>query len=146
MKYLFSFLLLTSVFACHSPETADKTTDVFAYYLRNAFGSSIPKENRSYILVPENGCKGCRQSELTLLREAIGEKRNDAIEYIFSSKVAVPPSFANSTQLKIDSLCLIDKINLPISNITIIRTENEKVTLLKEITADRMDSIGIYLK
>lgn len=147
MKRFAVFFFLAACFACHSPEVVpDRTTAIFSYYLQNAFAKTIPAESRYYILVPELGCKGCRQSELLLLDETTRKNRNAAIEYIFSPKVPVPSSFAFHSQVKIDSLSLIDKINLPISNITIVRTENKKVTLLKEITAERMDSIGVYLK
>lgn len=132
--------------ACSTTPKRDPHSEVFAYYLRNAFGDSIPAAKHTWVLVPENGCKGCRQSELAMLHEELRKTSVQELEYVFSPDVPVPVTLVRPAGYRIDKQGLIDKINLPVSNITIIRTENGRIMQLHEVTADRMDSLREYLR
>lgn len=147
--FILLFLFLLSDCAPEKKER-DKNSSVFAYYLRTAFGDSIPCEKQYYILVPQNGCKGCRQSEMQILHdEVLNFQLNNKLknlQYIISPRAGADLNLIKPAPVRIDSVGLIDKINLPLSNITIIRTENGMISLFKEVNADRMDSIGFYLQ
>ena len=139
-------VLLVVIIACSHPQQRDQRSQVFAYYLRKAFGDSVPEQKHTWILVPENGCKGCRQSELALLHEALRTTGVQELEYVFSPDVPVPVTLVRPAGFRIDQKGFIDKINLPVSNITIIQTEKGRVVKLHEVSAERMDSIAEYLK
>lgn len=140
------FFITVVMIACSSAPKRDPQSEVFAYYLRSAFGDSIPDAKHTWVLVPQNGCKGCRQSELALLHEELRMTGVQELEYVFSPDVPVPVTLVRPAGYRIDDKGLIDKINLPVSNITIIQTENGRILQLHEVTADRMDSLREYLK
>ena len=142
------FVFLLFVIACNpsKPAGADKTTTVFSYYLKTAFGDSIRNEKHTYVLVPITGCKGCRSDALILLHDEILKSGEKDLTYIFSPALQAADSLAKPCKLLIDTSALIDRINLPISNITIVKTEKGKVISLVSIRGEMMDSIGYYLK
>lgn len=148
MRATICFWILLAVVGCDQPSQSskDKNTTVFNFYLKSAFNDSIADEPKIWILAPTAGCKGCRQSEMGIVHKEILRLRIKNVEYIFPEKMPVNDSDILPCKYRIDKKELIDRINLPISNLTIIRTSRGKIDLLKEISSDRIDSIGYYLK
>jgi hypothetical protein len=144
----FIFSLLIIVVACREPkrEAVDKTTKVFSYYLETAFADSIPDKKHVYILIPKLGCKGCRQDALNELQQQLMKSGEKNYTYIVSPEAAPPGKLAEPGNVLIDTSELIDHINLPVSNIAILKTENGKVISLISIRSETTDSIGYYLR
>lgn len=145
---LFLMIGVSFFLACndsHEP-AVDKTTAVFSYYLHAAFGDSIRKEKQTYVLIPKIGCKGCREGALAELHQEIIKSGEKHLTYIFSPSVNLADTLVKPCNFLIDKSELIDKINLPISNITFIKTENGKVISLVSVRSETMDSIGYFLR
>lgn len=146
-RFQYTLLLLLLGAACTTVPVRDKESEVFDYYLHAAFGDSIRIQKAMYLIVPEKGCKGCRAIEFGLLEEELNQMQNkSAIQFIFSKNTEASAYFKGQIPSRTDHSGLIDRINLPLSNITIVKTENRRISFLKEISADRMDSIGYYLR
>jgi len=146
MRSLFLFVFLFFVVACHREKPTDHTTTVFAYYLKTAFGDSIRNEKHTYVMIPRMGCKGCRENALSVLHREIIKLGDKNLTYIFSPSVNLADTLVQPCKFMIDNSELIDKINLPISNIAILKTENGKVISLVSVRSETTDSIGFYLR
>ncbi len=147
MRIAFFIFLLLFVVACNDSkrETRDQTTSVFAYYLKTAFADSIPDKKHLYILIPKLGCKGCRQDALNELQLQLINSGEKNYTYIVSPASESLSKHTEPGTSRIDTSELIDHINLPISNIAILKTENGKVISLVSIRSETTDSISYYL-
>lgn len=147
MRFFYVAFILVFAIACSDSkqETSDQTTTVFSYYLKTAFGDSIRNEKHTYVLIPKMGCKGCREDALRELQLQIVRSGKKNITCIFSPAVNLADTLLNPGNLLVDTSELIDKINLPISNIAILKTERGKVISLQSIRSETTDSIGFYL-
>ncbi|CAN5900543.1 hypothetical protein BH11BAC7_BH11BAC7_15430 [soil metagenome] len=145
-RFLFFLAVCFSIACKETPvKNEDKTTAVFSYFLKTAFDDSIKEAKQVYILIPKMGCKGCREDALRTLQQEINQRGNQNITYIFSSAVLIADTFAAKQNVLIDSTGLLDKINLPISNITILKTDKKQVNSIVTIRSEMMDSIAFYL-
>ncbi len=147
MKFSYLIFLLLVVIGCNESkhETNDQTTTVFSYYLKTAFEDSIPNEKHVYILIPSLGCKGCRQDALKELQQQVINSGEKNYTYIVSPTSQSLGMRTEHGIFLVDTSELIDHINLPISNIAILKTENGKVISLVSIRSETTDSIGYYL-
>ncbi|HET6992532.1 MAG TPA: hypothetical protein VFJ43_14460 [Bacteroidia bacterium] len=148
MKSIFLLCLFTLTIACNQPKQnpPDRNTEVFAYYLKTAFGDSIRNEKHIYIMIPAIGCKGCRTDALVVLHNEIIKSGEKNATYILSPSVNLADSLIRPCRFLIDSSGLIDRINLPISNIAILKTSNGKVISLVSIRSEITDSIPSLLR
>jgi hypothetical protein len=148
MKYLFYLAAAFCIFSCTPVEQKgqSQSTEIFAYYLRTAFGDSIPKEKHLFILVPEAGCKGCRNDALYILHKEAMRTQEKNITYIFSPAVHFSDSLTAPYPAKTDSSKLIDKINLPISNIAFVKTVDGSVVWINSVRSETTDSIASFLR
>jgi hypothetical protein len=148
MKYFFFIAIIVAFISCTATEKKeqDQATETFAYYLRTAFGDSIPKEKHLFILVPEVGCKGCRQDALYILHNEAIRSQTKSITYIFSPAVHYNDSLTSPYETMTDSSKLIDKINLPISNIAFVKTLDGNVVSINSIRSETTDSIASFLR
>jgi hypothetical protein len=143
MKHFFFLLLLflcLSSCANKQPQ-ADKTTETFNYFLKESLGDSIPQTAKIWVLIPQNGCKGCRQSGIKKLAEILNQNHPEIsviISPAITDTILIPARFDHSG--------LIDQINLPVSGFTIIKTKNKKVYDIREVQPDRIDSLPYYLE
>jgi hypothetical protein len=147
MKSLF-LLTVALLFACNGKlqkQEADPNTKVFSYYLRTAFNDSIPQEKRLYILVPKNGCKGCRSGALYEVRNSISPAQANEVITIVAPDLGYIDSLLPG-KVYHDTDDLIDRINFPVSNITLVKTENGKITSLRQVRTETIDSIPYFLK
>jgi hypothetical protein len=125
---------------------ADKTSTVFSYYLKEAFRDSIKQEKETYILIPKVGCKGCREDALNVLQQEAKKSGIKKLTFIISPTVTLPENFSQSAIVLVDNSDLIDRINLPVSNIAILKTEKGRVISLVSIRSETTDSIGYFLR
>ncbi|MDQ3108873.1 MAG: hypothetical protein M3R17_03170 [Bacteroidota bacterium] len=147
MKSICVVAMIIAIISCHEETKKEQSvTDIFSYYLKTAFGDSIPKEKHLFILVPETGCKGCREDALHILHDEAIKTGRTGITYIFSPKVHFNDLMTAPYKTLTDSSMLIDKINLPISNITFIKTAHGKVESINAIRSETTDSIRALLK
>ncbi|MGL4596020.1 MAG: hypothetical protein ACRCYO_00740 [Bacteroidia bacterium] len=105
----------------------DKQTEIFNYYLHQAFSDSIATLPQLYVLVPRNSCKGCIQAQMRKIRSSIAPYGSIACAGIVAPESVSLASMDSICPTKIDTLGLLDRINLPISGITLIHTENGRV-------------------
>ncbi len=147
MRFPYLIFLLVVLIACNDSkqEIRDQTTVVFSYYLKTAFADSIPDKKHVYILIPKLGCKGCRQDALNELQQQLVNSGEKNYTYIASPSSESTSTLTGHGIFRVDSTGLIDKINLPVSNIAILKTENGKVISLVSIRSETTDSIGYYL-
>jgi hypothetical protein len=145
MKSFSLFCLFILAIACQSKQNPpDQKTAVFSYYLETAFADSIPDNSHTYIMIPSIGCKGCRIDALSVLHKEIIKSNAKNVTYIISPSVNLTDSLINPCEFMVDKSGLIDRINLPISNIAILKTEKGKLISLVSIRSEMIDSIGYY--
>ncbi len=129
MRHSICFFFLALAFSCqeNKKHVADKQTTIFNYYLHQAFNDSIATKPCLYVLVPQNSCKGCIQMQLRKIRSAIAPYGSISCLGIVAPKTVSLASMDSICPSKTDTLGLLDRINLPISGITLVHTENRRV-------------------
>ncbi|MCU0432327.1 MAG: hypothetical protein MUC87_02600 [Bacteroidia bacterium] len=129
MKYLCSaFFFIAACASDTAPRQPDKPTRVFSYYLRTAFGDSIPQEAQMYMLVPQNGCKGCMVRQLGTLAESLRTENSLPVQLILARKISGTDSLRPFIQQsRYDTHALMDRIDLPVAGVTLIKTSRGKV-------------------
>jgi hypothetical protein len=130
MKYLYlSFILFAACASDPAPKQSDKPTRVFNYYLRTAFDDSIPAAPQLYLLVPQTGCKGCMVRQINTMAESLRAENNLPVQLIMARNISDIDSLTSYVQQsRFDSLGLMDRIDLPIAGVTLIKTEKGSIT------------------
>ncbi len=142
--WIFFILLLPACGPVQEP--FDLHTETFRFYLREAFGDSIPGEKHTFIMIPETGCKGCREGAMGVLHEEVVKTGHAGITYVLSPDVTLHDSLVQPCELLRDTSGLIDQVNLPLSNISFVKTENGKVISIVNVRSETTDSIGYFLR
>jgi hypothetical protein len=146
MKTVAILLLLLLVACDPAKEPVDHNTETFRFYLREAFGDSIPQEKHTFIMIPETGCKGCREGAMHVLHDEVVKTGSAGITYVLSPAVLLDDSLIRPCELLRDTSGLIDEVNLPLSNISFVKTENGKVLSIVNVRSEITDSIGYLLR
>ncbi len=129
---IFLFMLLIS---CNS--TSEKkeitTTSIFSDYLNQQFNLSIPSEKHIFITLPKNGCKGAIWTSLTSIDQLL--EPSDKISFIIADDVYASKFLKKNWKILFDKDDKLDRLNIPISNVSAIITENGKIKLIKSSTS-----------
>lgn len=137
ISYIFLFIIiLIGVFYFTKQLQSEPTTDeIFQEYL-DGLNLSISKEKTNYILVPKVGCQGAMASVLIKLDSVLNITSCKFI-FITSNSELVSQFISNDKEIIIDENKKLDVLNLPISNVSIIATEN--YTISKIISSSRCE-------
>lgn len=131
-KYIGIFLFFECllVMACSDnkpqPEAPKESlqTRVFSQYLKQTFTDSIPEEKHVYILVPGKGCKGCMANTLDRIRQL---KPDSTYTTVIISSISTLPEELFPVPFLFDEKAKMERINLRISNVTVLRTEHKRI-------------------
>ena len=143
-------ILLLSV-ACNSSTddliekqttTIDKKTRIFSRYIGDQFQLSISDEVHYYILVPKMGCSGCMDKTLLEINKIITPENKNKFTFITTNRRKIPEELLLKIELYDDKSNKLDILSLNIVNVTIIKTLNSKVDLIKNINLEDIDSIS----
>ncbi|MGL5891363.1 MAG: hypothetical protein ACRC3B_15845 [Bacteroidia bacterium] len=128
-RYLYlAFFFFAGCASDPAPKQPDKPTRVFNYYLRTAFGDSIPATPQLYLLVPQTGCKGCMVRQISTMAESLRTENNLPVQLILARKISGTDSLQSfAQQSRFDTQALMDRIDLPIAGVTLIKTEKGRV-------------------
>lgn len=108
---------------------------IFKEYIEN-LGLTVPKERTNYILIPKTGCQGAMASVLMELEHVL-VKTKCSFLIISSNKELVAEFIKKDFKIIIDKKQELDLLNLPISNVSVIETENFKIK--KIISSNRCE-------
>ncbi|MBW6483027.1 MAG: hypothetical protein K0B10_08185 [Vicingaceae bacterium] len=108
---------------------------IFQEYLEE-LNLSISKEKTNYILVPKVGCQGAMASVLMELDSVLNITSCKFI-FITSNNELVSQYISSNKEIIIDENKKLDILNLPISNVAVIVTEN--YTISKIISSSRCE-------
>jgi hypothetical protein len=135
MRTALTFLFFLILFSCGNSHSkpVDTQTKIFSHYLYTAFGDNIAQTPCVYVLVPRNSCKGCLQNQLRKVKAAIAPYSSTPCFGIVAQESIPIASLDSICPTKTDTLGLLDRINLPISGITLIRTDNYRVVAFTPI-------------
>jgi hypothetical protein len=135
IRYCYIILMFASACASDAPPAqADKPTRVFSYYLRTAFNDSIPVTPQLYMLVPQTGCKGCMVRQLGTLADSLRLENSVPVQLILARKIAGSDSLRPFVQQsRFDTHALMDRIDLPVAGVTLIKTNKGKVVAVEPL-------------
>ncbi|MCU0433336.1 MAG: hypothetical protein MUC87_07785 [Bacteroidia bacterium] len=108
------------------PEAPKETlqTRVFRKYLADVFADSIRAQKHVYIMVPGKGCKGCMANTLDRIRQL---KPDSTYTTVIISSINTLPEEMYPVPFMFDEKGVMERINIRISNVTVIRTENTRI-------------------
>ena len=127
-------LVLVGVFYFTKKDTLINDV-IFQEYLEE-LNLSISKEKTNYILVPKVGCQGAIASVLMELDSVLNITSCKFI-FITSNNELVSQYISSNKEIIIDENKKLDILNLPISNVSVIVTEN--YTISKIISSSRCE-------
>ncbi|MCA6364104.1 MAG: hypothetical protein IM638_13775 [Bacteroidetes bacterium] len=132
-RFFFFLLCLPALIALHScggnepkplPPQESLPTRVFRKYLHDVFADSIPQQRHVYIMVPGKGCKGCMANTLERVRQL---RPDSTYTTIIISSINTLPEEMYPVPFLFDEKGVMERINLRISNVTVIRTEHARI-------------------
>ena len=152
-------LLVAMLFAC-SPEPGknteggnipvlqteipfEKESEVLQWYMQKTFQTQVAKDQHLYIIVPRYACKGCENTSLKKIDELLPKQARN-VSLITDIPKIIPTSLKENVNFLADSTGLLDRVNLPISNVTIVKTQDgniEEFQSLNPKQLPKMDSI-----
>jgi hypothetical protein len=126
------FIVLVSWLCTSCSDDAPKTeapieslpTRVFRQYLKENFSDSIPQQKHVYILVPGKGCKGCMANTLDRIRQL---KPDSTYTTVIISSINTLPEEMYPVPFLFDEKAKMERINLRVSNVTVLRTQNGRI-------------------
>lgn len=127
-------LFLTAAVSCEQSEndtaqveSRDQKTTIFSDYLKQELKLTIPEEEHYYLIVHKAGCQGVIESALMELDQDFIEHKKIAV--ITSNKQLVDQYFSNK-QVEIYYDRTIDVVNLPLFNVSLIKTNKAQVSYI----------------
>ncbi|MBI3502997.1 MAG: hypothetical protein HY063_14495 [Bacteroidetes bacterium] len=150
-SYLHFFIVITSILglcilhSCsNSPKkTINKNTSIFSNYLQEQFNIQIPHKKHFYITVPQNGCQGAIANSLNCIDEFANPSSN--ISILVANEAAASKYLTKNWNIINDKADALDILNLPISNVSIIITENDTISLIKSSNQCEYNIINDFL-
>lgn len=108
-------------------QSYDRKTQVFAEYLDEELKLRIPDDPHYFLIVLKNGCQGVIESALIHIDNSFNGKKGVSI--ITSNKLLTNEYFSDS-EVEIHFDRAIDVINLPIYNVSLIKTSKGRVNYI----------------
>jgi len=134
-----------SCVACDNPKKAtDKRTSIFSNYLEEEFNLTIQQKKHYYVTVPKNGCQGAIESALNDLNQFVEPTEN--ITFLIANKNAASKYLTKNWKIFLDRKDMLGILNLPISNVSIIETEDEKIKLIKSSSECNFMVVDEFIK
>jgi hypothetical protein len=132
---IFVFLLL--LLSC---KNESKETIIFKKYLETTHHLEIPENSNIYIVFPKLACKGCVQDLIGNIADNLD--KNKTYTFIVSNtSIYFPANLSSIGKWHFDKKGDIDKINLGLSNLTIIKTNKGQVVSVIPIDIGEYDKL-----
>lgn len=129
-------------------DTYDKNTQLFSEYLQYELGVKIPDDTHFFLIVLKDGCQGAIESTLMDLDSTLNVKNDNTNVSIITSNKQLSNKYFSESNIQIYLDRTIDVINLPIYNVSLIKTRNSQVLYIlsekncsKRIGKDIVDSL-----
>lgn len=124
---------ITKVESKYSDETKH-----FKSYLKSMYNKSLSNDKVCYLIIPDNGCNGCRHD---LLKFMLGDGFTSKFRGIVSSPNEKTFNLINKKEnIFIDDSGLIDRLNIQTEGTVMIVTESNNITNIVPITPDNMNT------
>lgn len=123
----------------------DLRSRIFSKYLFDTFQLSLGEEKHAYVLIPGRGCKGCMVNTLERIRFL--KPKTELTTVIVSSNNKLPDTLFPVPFLY-DQKAQMELINMRIANITVVRTEKQKIIDIRNfdgILDQGLDSLLLWL-
>ncbi len=129
--FIFSGIILTTFFSCSTkPSTEsieDPNTEKFSSYLMRNFEDSIPFENHLFILITAKDSPQNIIPILSRLKNEMSGIPKTKYTMIFSSAIQLPDSLKPKSGSYTDWNLEIDKLDLNLAGVSIIKTSNNRI-------------------
>ncbi len=136
-------LLLICITSCSQGKYHQETKVLNNYFLK-VFNITIPEEEKYYILLPDMICKGCMSERLGELSNSFFCQMDISVIHVSMAEYFKNLSSHDCFSVLTDSTGILNKLNFPISNVTIVKTQNGSIIGIKNIlTSDTASLQGI---
>lgn len=129
--FLISIVLLLT--ACSRQPSLTHEEKVFLHYIES-MGIPIPNEPHTFILVPNEACKGCKT--LSLLCATLDD--SDTVTFFTTSKLKEEKQLPDRISIVIDTANIIGNLNWKYRNITEVHTNDGKIEWMRCYEADEV--------
>lgn len=125
--------IFTSVFSSCTNKRLSHEEQVFMHYM-DVMEQVIPDDAHTYILVPNEACKGCKT--LSLLYAAIDQ--SDSVTFFTTSKQKEEKALPDRPCIIIDTANNMKRLNWSYHNITEVHTIGGKIDWIRSYEADEV--------
>jgi hypothetical protein len=141
---LVSFLFLLVLCGCsvENDVALDQEFDRFRNYLNTNLQTAAPVDGHFYIVIPQKACYGCSVNilEKMLLLENC-DKATIIVSYNSPKQASALAGISGFNNLLLDSRGLIDRLNIGINGVTVLKMGDHSIDETIEITAENYESV-----
>jgi hypothetical protein len=133
IRYLLIYSLIFIYGCTPNKFKQDKTTRIFSNYINKEFNIQLDEKLHYFILLPKFGCHGCIKESIGELNNIITETNKNNIIIITTNLDEFSDSLKSRIKILVDTSGKLDNLNLPIANLTLVESQDEKVNYIKSI-------------
>lgn len=131
--FLISTLCVSLLPSCSGRHSLSHEEQVFMHYME-VMGQTIPDAPHTYILVPNEACKGCKT--LSLLYATIDH--SDTVTFFTTPLQKEEKALPDRTSIVIDTSGTLGRLNWNYRNITEVHTSGGKIEWIRSYEADEV--------
>jgi len=138
------FLILICLFSILSCENSKyyKETEYFKNYLKQEFNKEIPESKEHYFIIPNSGCRGCRN---ILLKFMLSKDFKENCTGIISQPTdEILALIKDRKNILSDKNGVIDNLDLQTAVTVLINTDKKQIINIIPLTGDNLDSLKEY--
>jgi hypothetical protein len=143
---IFSLLFFSCSTSVATPPPLDPATEKFSMYLKLNFEDSIPNTRHLYVLISKKDSRENVSKILSRLNVEMGNKKPETYSSIVSVNMPIDDSMMLPGKIHTDWNGAIDKLNLNLSSVTLIQTENNKIADILPLSVDSSGMEKQFLK
>lgn len=136
-SYFLAFtLLLTS---CNQKFSLE--SESFEKYLETKFGQNIKADSHYYLIVSQIRCNSCVIKTLDEIAKRVNKTNCDSFTILTNDSLLIPGEMRNKVNLLYDSYAEYDQINMPLANLTIVKTNNSQIQKIKVVNLNEIHDV-----
>ena len=143
-NYIYIIIVFTLLSCAAKKE--DRVTRIFSNYINQNLNLKIKDNLHYFILIPKLGCKGCFKEALLELDTIVTKNNEKHFTIITTNTEIISNELKNRASILIDTSGKLDVLNLEISNLTLVETENKKVNFLKSISTLNGERLANFVR
>lgn len=139
-KFVIGFFLIFILFASACSVKYENETLMFNKYLRETFDREIPVDIHTFLVESTFKCSGCVDKTYKKMSIQVNQNHPNSFTIITCDNNHVPKNLKNLITVLIDKNAKYESLGIPLANITIIETQENRIKSIRSIQLDKIES------